>query len=226
VTALAQAHIEGQRRLRELAGRGVTTIWRELPGYDEDDVDRFLARAVPFVLAAQRQSITLTEAFLARELGRRAIGLDPASIIGAPLRNGAPPEQVYRRPFITVWSKLGNSVPWEEAANAGLARLVSTAETDVQLAMRQTASQVQQRDPAIKGWRRVANPGACTYCQMLDGAFLKSADAMPMHPDCGCGLEPLLQAEAPAGLPSGVAVHDHGELGAVVGDPTHNFTSL
>lgn len=44
----------------------------------------------------------------------------------------------------------------------------------------------------IVGWRRVANAGACIYCQTLEGAFVKSADAMPMHPGCGCTLEPVL----------------------------------
>ena len=254
MTALAQAHIEGQRRLRDLAGRGVTTIWRELPGYDEDDVDRFLARAVPFVLAAQRQSITLTEAFLARELGRRPIGLDPASIMGAPIRNGTPPEQVYRRPFVTVWAKLGNAVPWEEAVNAGLARLVSTAQTDVQLAMRQTLRDVGERDPDIYGYERVPDGAACDLCLIASTQRYHTSELMPIHNHCGCGVDIITDpavgqtinreryrdlkdrgaiqkitdqrraARTNADETVTAAVAEHGELGPVLVDPSHTFT--
>lgn len=236
MTALANAHIEGQRRLRELAGRGISTIWRELPGYDEDDVDRFLARAVPFVLAAQRQSITLTEAFLARELGRRAIGLDPASIIGPGIRNGTPPEQVYRRPFVTVWTALGASRAWQDAVNEGLARAVSTAQTDVQLAMRQTLRDVAQADDRILGYARVPDGNACDFCRLVAGQRYTTEDLMPIHNHCGCGVDVITafnrsdftgKRDNDLDLPNAVPVEiaQHGELGPVLVNGDHTFTT-
>ena len=237
MTALAQAHIEGQRRLRDLASRGVSTIWRELPGYDEDDVDRFLARAVPFVLASQRQSISLTEAFLARELGRRPIGLDPASILGAGIRNGTPPEQVYRRPFVTVWTALGNSRPWQDAVNEGLARLVSTAQTDVQLAMRQTLRDVGQADDLIVGYARVPDGNACDFCRLVAGQRYTTEDLMPIHNHCGCGVDVITSENrheftgkrandlaVPKDAPP-VEIAEHGELGPVLVNGDHTFTT-
>ena len=57
-------------------------------------------------------------------------------------------------------------------------------------------------------------------------AFVKSANAMALHNHCGCGLEAVFYDVEVPPLPDGVAVHQHGELGAVLGDPAHSFASL
>lgn len=222
---LARAHIALQERLRALTGAGVAAIWNGLPGYDEKDVDAFLRATVPLVIAAQRQSVAVTEAFLARAIGRRPIGVDPGDIIGAAARNGTPPVEVYRRPFVTVWAALKAGTAFADAVAAGRARAASTAEMDVQLASRGTYAAVQAADPSIRGYRRVADGGACEFCLLVDGAFVKSADAMALHNRCGCGLDPVLgEPVAATAVPEGVAVHDHGELGPVLTDPAHHFT--
>lgn len=226
MTELARAHIIGQARLRAIISRAVAAAWAGLPGYDEVDVDPFVAQAVPLVLAGQRQSAALTEAFLARALGRRPVGLDLNEVVGAAARNGTPPEQVYRRPFVTVWTALNTGVQWEQAVASGLARAASTAEMDVQLASRATYGSVEAADNRIRGYRRVADADACTFCRQVNGAFVKSATAFALHNRCGCGLEPVLEPADASPLPDGVAVHEHGELGAVLTDPAHSFTHL
>lgn len=45
----------------------------------------------------------------------------------------------------------------------------------------------------IVAYRRVANSGACQYCLLLDGAIVKSDTPLPMHPACGCGIEPVFE---------------------------------
>lgn len=201
-------------------------MWTGLGSWDEQDVSRFLSVVVPVVLSGQRQSVALTEAYLARALGRQPLGVEPDVLVGAGVRAGTSPETVYRRPFVTVWSALGAGALFEDAIAAGLARATSTAAMDVQLSMRGTAQAVQEADEGIYGYQRVANPGACAFCSKIDGAYVKSADAMPLHPHCGCGLEPLTSPHSRAAqLPSGVAIHKHGELGAVLSSPDHDFTS-
>jgi hypothetical protein len=201
----------------------VGDIWGSLPGYDRENVDEWLSRVVPVVETGQRSSSALTDAFLARRMGRQPLGV---AAIGAQTRNGTPPEEVYHRPFVTLWSKLGASIPFEDAASAALSRATGSAAMDMQLAMRSTAGQVNEADPAMYGFQRVADGGACEFCSLVDGAYVKDGDAMPLHNNCGCGLEPL---DAPhplaAKLPSGVAVHEHGELGAVLTAPGEHFTS-
>ena len=96
---------------------------------------------------------------------------------------------------------------------------------DVQLSARATFDAVQAADSGIYGYQRVADGSACEFCQRLDGAYVKSASAMALHNGCGCSLEPLTAPHRLAAyLPSGVAVHEHGELGPMLGSPDHSFT--
>jgi hypothetical protein len=225
VPTLADASIREQARLRELAARAVATAWDGLPGHDEQDVPAFLRLVLPVVFGAQVQSARLTDAYLARELGRRPVGVPAAQVAGQAVRAGAQPEDVYRRPFVTVWTALSEGRPFADAVAAGRAHAAQSARMDVQLANRATYQAVQEADQAIRGYRRVADADACAYCQMIDGAFVKSADAMPLHPGCGCGLEPVTDRVTQSPVPDAVAVREHGELGPVLTDPAHNFTS-
>lgn len=394
-TALADAHIEAERRLRLLVTTGLERAWRQLPGYDEEHVDGWLSQAVPLVLSGQRTSVALTDAYVARSMGRDPFGIDPDAVIGG-LRGDTTPEEVYRRPFVTVWTALKDarldgistgeyitsadarprekdyitqlvreakesrardgeiaarlsaahkqasfpkpdvvlSIPPDpgkadrfagirarvasdlgsqaldpplreradipgyrgmtiserraataklggrfivtdparirgkrvlllddvvvsgeqareaigalkaagakdvkftalarakglpEALDAGLARATGSGAMDVQMAARGTFEAAEETEDGIYGYQRVADGAACAFCQMIDGAYVKSADAMALHNGCGCSLEPLTRPHARAAeLPSGVSVHEHGELGQVLTDPAHNFTS-
>lgn len=226
-SALVRAHILGEQRLRRIVTGAVARAWRSLPAYNEADVDEWLLRVLPLVAGAQRQSVALTEAYLARSLDRRPIGINPAKLIGSAVRNGTPPEDVYRRPFVTLWSSLADGKGFEAATAAGLARATSTAAMDVQLAARATFGAVQGADDGVYGYQRVADGGACEFCQAVDGAYVKAGDAMALHNNCGCSLEPLTAPHPRAAkLPDGVAVHEHGELGPMLGSPDHDFTSI
>jgi hypothetical protein len=229
---LAEAHIAGQARLRALVRRAIERAWGDLPGYDRANLDEWLSRALPLVGTSQRASVALTEAYLALYRGRSAFGIDPGEVI-ARARRGAGAEEVYSRPFVNVWSALGKGQPFADAVGSGLARAAGSAELDIQLAMRETASAVQEADDGIYGYERVADGNACEFCQAIDGAYLKDADASPLHNNCGCGLEPLTEPHPRAAyLPSGETVQDayaireHGELGAVLADPAHEFTQI
>jgi len=46
-------------------------------------------------------------------------------------------------------------------------------------------------DEIIWGYQRVADGDACDFCAMLDGAQFRTDDPMPIHPGCGCGVEPV-----------------------------------
>lgn len=224
-TPLTRAHIAAEAELRRLVKQATIAIWRGLPGYDRADVETFVDAITPIISAAQRQSVALTEGYLARALERPALGLDPAALSGAAVRNGATPAEVYSRPFVNVWTALGNGVPYEAAVAAGLARATATAAMDVQLSARATFDAAAAADDNIYGYQRVADGDACKFCSLVDGAYVKRADAMALHDNCGCSLEPLTSPHPRAAkLPSGVAVHEHGELGAVFGSPDHNFT--
>lgn len=226
MATLVEAHIEAERRLRLITTSAIGRLWKSLGSWDQPDAARFERLAVPTVLAAQRQSVALTEAYLARSLERRPIGVDVADLIGAGVRNGTAPAEVYKRPFVTMWAALGDGELWQDAFNAGLARAQGAAAMDVQLAMARTAQAVGTVDPEIQRFQRVADGSACDLCQEVDGAILNSDEAMPLHNNCGCGIEPLTDGRPLTPKPEGVAVHEHGELGPVLAAPGDNFTSL
>lgn len=222
--ALADAQIAAQARLRTLAGAAALRAWQGLRSWDEEDVPRWLVLVVPLLLAVQRAAVTTTDAYVARALGRAPLGIDPLPVIDR-VRGDARIPEVYRRPFVTVWSDLQAGKPFPEAVAAGGARVESMVEMDVQLAHFGALQAVQDADPVIRGWRRVADPGACEFCLLVNGAFVKRADASPLHNRCGCGLEPATEDGEPTPLPEGVAVHEHGEYGLVLGDPAHDHLS-
>lgn len=226
MTDPAQAHIEGQRRIRDLTTQRLAQVWTSMQSHNEEDVPQWLAVAVPLVLAAQHASVSLTDAYLGHAMGRQPFGIPPAGLVGAAVRNGTSPEIVYRRPFVTVWSELAAGKALADAVVAGLERALSTAEMDVQMSMRAAATAVDAADPRMRGFHRVADPGACEFCLLVDGAYVKSGAAMPLHNRCGCGLKPNTDPEAGStSLPDGVAVREHGELGPLLVDPAHHFTT-
>lgn len=242
----AQAHIEAQARLRALVAQGVKNLWTGLPGYDEVNVDPFVSAVVPLVEGGQRHSVALTNAFIARSLGRQPVGVNVDELIGAGVRNGTTPQEVYRRPFVTLWTGLKNGSQYTDALNAAMARATGSAQMDVQLSMRATLGAVQQADDTIYGYQRTADGDACDFCQGVDGAYIKDGDAMPLHDRCGCGVEVLSgphrsATHLPDGTqirehrggplistppPSTVAIEQHGELGPVLTDPSQHFAHV
>lgn len=139
---LTNANIIGQQRIRLAAVKGVEQLWQGLSGYDEGNLTEWLAAVLPHVSGAQRASISLTSAFLARSLEVPDLGIDSQKVIDS-LRGETTPKEVYTRPFITVWGMLGEHRLWQEAHDAGKARAMATAAMDVQMAMRATCQAVQ-----------------------------------------------------------------------------------
>lgn len=219
---LTEAHIRGEKRIREVTSRAVESAWLALPAYNRENVPEFLERALPAVRAGVRASVNLTAAYLARAREEQPAGFDADRVI-AGLRGGVPLEEVYTRPFVDVWAALAAGTLWVDAVELGRQRAQTAAATDPQLAMRATAGALDNGF----GYRRVADGDACQFCLTVNGAYVKSGSAMPLHPHCGCSLEPLTEPhEGAAFLPNGVAVRQHGELGAVLMDPSHSFKSL
>ena len=217
--------------LRTASSGRVGRAWSGLGSYDESDVPRFVRQAVPVVLAGQRQAVRLTNAYLARLTKGQLAALDPDELVGASVRNGADPAEVYRRPFVNVWTALSKGVPWALAVAAGLARATSTADMDVALSTRAAASAFGGQDDRISGFQRVPDANACDFCLEVAGQRYSTDQLMPCHNRCGCTVEPIVdgrsysQVRAPGDDSADVAVHEHGELGPVLTNAEDHFTS-
>lgn len=233
MSRLADAHIEGQRRLREKVATAVLGAWDQLGSYGPEEESAWLALVLPVVLGAQRASVLLTNQFLARAVGRPPLAIPLDTVSGRAIRNGTPPREVYRRALVSVWADMKNGTMWEDAVAKGGERASVAAQTDVQLAMRSTLREVGRVDDRIVGFKRVPDSDACEFCRLIAGRRYLKSDLLPVHPRCGCGVDVITQAdrgdfagkvENDLDLPPGVTVAEHGELGPMLVNPAHHFT--
>jgi hypothetical protein len=233
-----QAHIAAEARLRAMAALAIARVWRDLPHHDQANVDEFVTKAALISLAAQRSSVAITEAFIGHLLRRPPLGVSPDELIGAAVRNGTAPEEVYKRPFVTLWSALGQHKPYAEGLAAGQDRAESAAAMDVQLAMRSTLRAVGEADKAILGYQRVPDANACPLCRIAATQRYRVRDLMPIHNRCGCSVDVITAANRRqfTGNPINdlriegdgmtVAVREHGELGPLLTNAADHFTRL
>jgi hypothetical protein len=206
-------------KVRHGASERVQRVWNALPHYDEANVAEFVGRAVPIVGAARKTATHLTDAYLSLMLKRPPIGLTVPEI-----RNGVDPDEVYKRPFVNVWTALGKGVPYEQAVAAGLARAASTADMDVALTSRAATVDYAEKDSSIVGWERVPDDDACDFCLLASTQQYGSSDLMPLHNFCNCSQQPITGSDSRAGQSvlnhdllsdlgaKGVKVYDGGEV--------------
>lgn len=241
-SALVQALTLAKHTLQGFAAAAVLAAWRALSHYNRVQVDQFLAEVLPVVAAANRQSVMLTNAFLAQSLGEQPSPIDVQQIL-AGLRNGTVPEDVYTRAFVAVWTALKAGDGWDKSVKIGLDRATSAAQTDVQLAFTHTLAAVGQSNDGIVGYQRVPDATACAFCVAAAGQRYTRGDLMPLHDRCGCSVAPITRANrhlftgdpandlkpAPSEFPGAdgllVGVREHGELGPLLVNAADHFTS-
>jgi hypothetical protein len=210
-----------QRRLAAVRARTASTLtawWDQLPAHGRDQAEAFAARAVPVVTAGQLVAARTTGLYVARRARIAPVALPRAAVTGSGARRGVDPLEEYQRPFGVVWGALGDDVEPDEAVARGRARLALLAVTDVWLAMRAATAVIDQATPAITGWTRVADAGACELCAAADGTPYDAAADLAGHPNCGCTSEPVLGDAPPSepADPDATDVEEHGELGPLL----------
>lgn len=227
VSALTAAYQGEMKRTRAAVSAHVASTWRRLPNYRDEQIPGFLKATLPVVQAGQRRAVALTSAYLSRMLGAPPVGLDVEALIGAAVRNGMDPAEVYRRPFVTTWAAI-QRIGLEAAIQKGLSRLESTADMDVAMSGRDALLAYQREAPAsesdrIIGWTRVAEPGCCDFCLSIDGAHTGPEEPQPLHNRCGCTADPITARSGLVGALLGIGsqigdtvIRDHGELGPVI----------
>jgi hypothetical protein len=224
--------------------------------YRDAAADAFVAAMVPLVQASQQTMASLTSAYLAHLTSATAGG--SAAPVGIPLETvsnlrGVDPAEVYRRPYVQVWTDLSQSKDFPTAVAAGARRAQSLAATDLQLAKTHAAQRVMQHDGRITGYRRVlTGPHSCALCVLASTRWYSRGDLSPIHNNCDCAVAPLFGGARPDEMSaeelhaviardlgdkyvsaSGtqgpvdyhkiLVTHDHGELGPVLGVRGQHF---
>lgn len=197
--ATVQAYSDLLERLRDRTVAATLVAWDALGSYNEDDVTRYLATVVPIVTAGQRQTATMTAGYVRRMIQTAGatpadVTVDPDRAVGAAVRKGTEPGEVYRRSFVTVWAALKADVPWSVAVARGRLRAGQTAAADISFAARQAAQDAMAGQPDIVGYRRVLGPGInCGRCIAASTQRYRTGDLMPIHPpSCKCKVAPVV----------------------------------
>lgn len=187
--ALAQAFITSDAQIRERVLAAVVAVFRGLGSWRDADIERFTDTVLPVVLGAQRQTGTLTQAYLTALLAdmtgdiARPSAADIAT--GAVLRKGVDPAEVYARPIRSVWKALAGSDGLTAAVDAGVLRLGQILATDLQLAKTYAARAVMSGDERVVGYRRVlTGRTSCALCLLASTQRYHRGDLMPIHPGC------------------------------------------
>lgn len=197
-----QAFQQYMKETRKAAADKARNIWDNLDSYEEKDIDPFTKAVTPWVYAGQSRAISGTSAFLTNTIGLPDLThLNPDDII-PNIRGGIDPRKVYARSFQTVWDNLENDIPHDEAVRRGGNRIWAAAGMSVLLAFTAGAVKYAEQNNAmlakagaervIIGYKRTADPACCSFCTLVDGAFVFSADSMPLHNNCTCTLTPVM----------------------------------
>lgn len=218
--ALIRAYASSSAAIRSRTLDFLIALFRSLGSWRDADISRFTARAVPTVAGAQRQTGSLTQAYLramiADQTGR------PRSRAAAAVRTGSDlrpvdPATEYGRPFRTLWAELapdaeGQRAEFDQAFGRALDRLKDLVVTDLQLAKTHASRAELEGAEGIGGYRRVLTGSqSCGLCIVACTQRYHKADLLPIHPGCDCAVAPIAGDHDPGqvlDLPLLEGVHD------------------
>ena len=176
-------------------------MWFGMSSYRDPDISDWLELALPLVQAGQETSSTATTAYIQMQmdvLGNDGIITPPEInlVTGSAIRNGVPPEVVYARPFVDVWTALSNGKDFAEAIQMGADRLRRLIETDLQLSHTHTARNIFSRQNKVQGFKRVPTGSyTCALCMVASTQTYRKFDLLPIHPGCDCRVAPVISED-------------------------------
>ena len=189
--ALTHLFTQRMRQLRRSTSGAVAVRFDRIETHNQPAMRDYTAAAATLTLAGQRRAAALTAAYLQRALGS-PIELDPDQHIGIAVRGGVTLEEVYGRAFAPVFAS-------DDIAE-GRRRIVTAAQTSVQLAMRSAATAAMTDQPKVVGYRRVLNGVSCGFCAAASTRRYKRAELLPLHQRCDCTVAPIVGDDDPGAV--------------------------
>jgi hypothetical protein len=180
-------------------------------------------------------------------------GYDPEEFTTEKLRNGADFRKVFTRPFIEMRTALAQGRSVRDAVYLGGQRASSLAQVEVQLARRKASLVARTKNDNIVGYLRVLSGAEnCALCYVASTQRYRRGDLLPIHPGCDCGEMPIYGDTDPGQVVDeynlekahqaveerfgesardartlpyrDIIIHEHGELGPVLGIRGQKFT--
>jgi hypothetical protein len=241
----------GDRRA-SIVDRVWSLIERDLVGFDGWYSERLmteLADAVAAkVLAGQRNTAALTDAYLARVTSILAGSLVSPVGVGSDMAQSL---RIGQADLGTVYLRLGAEFRYQRSlgvAEDAARSLVSTrasvmADTDLSLAHRAQADRFMRRRSVERFRRVLRSEKPCGLCAAASDRIYTRGDLMPIHGRCRCGVMPVTVSTDPGSTLSNddlaaiykaaggtsaaklkrVTAHQHGELGPVLSVKGQHF---
>lgn len=195
---LVRQYIAGRRTLRTALITWIARWFKASQSFRDADADRFVQQILPVVTGAQQSTASLSWVFQGRFMadltGDQSAPppIPVTEVTGAALR-GVEPAEVYRRPFVEIYSELADGKSLTEAVTAGERRAKLIGLTDLELADTHAAREIARTDPrSPQFWRReLTGDENCGLCIIASTQRYNRGDLMPIHPGCDCVPVPL-----------------------------------
>jgi len=192
---------DGYNRLNTRLVRGAGALagnaFRQLGSWRDDDLERYISVVGPQIDGFKQQAANLQAAYYQQVAKANGESFTPeptrpSDLTDEVLRNGPSAQEVYRRPFVQVYTALSANTLFTTAIEQGAARASSIAETNVQLASRQAGLKQRQGNSNIVGYRRVLTGSEnCALCAIASTQRYTRDNLKPIHPGCDCGEEAI-----------------------------------
>lgn len=176
--------------------------------YDGDLVQSHAARSASLTESAQRAVRSQTKSYFKfvydqfqdldfpTDAEIEAANEDALDRVVNPLEEWNRPAEQYRYARST-------GVDDGEAIRIALDRAETLADTDMELAMRNSAGRILAATPKITGYRRVLHPElseskqSCGLCIAASTRIYQKEKLLPIHEHCNCGVMPIVGDEDP-----------------------------
>lgn len=188
-SVLTRAHQRQLLQIKGITAQRVRDVWNRLDDYRSPD--RFLEQVVPIVEAGQTAAVRSMDAYIARALGAKVLGLDPREFLNGNVRTGTTYDEVYGRPFRQLYWDLANDKPFPLALGSAEDRAADLSIMDVALSSRAASVEAGRGQKGVTGWARVPDANACDFCLLASTQRYATDDLQPLHNFCNCDVEPL-----------------------------------
>lgn len=176
-----------------------------LGSWRQEDVAAFQEQAIPAVQASQQTLAAMCALYVASQASEQlGYEVTPPGIpddAAVDLREDVTPQEVYRRPFVTVYTYLSEGAPLDEAVKHGQTRLAEIVEADLQQTYAramQAAMEAVDVEPAERArfWRRtLVGETNCALCVIASTQRYRVEDLNPIHPGCDCRVDPIFGSD-------------------------------
>jgi hypothetical protein len=185
-----------QRRLVRGGGNIAANLFLGLDNWGDPDYERYLALLQPRLDGVKIQAARLQAAYYAEMAALTGQTFTAVSVssstVSTQILRGVGLEDVYRRPFVTLYTALSKGKTVSDAVSEGAARAFSLGSTDVKLSTTHTGRSVRGGNNNIVGYRRVLSGGPnCALCVIASTQRYTVDQLQPIHPGCSCGEEPI-----------------------------------